>query len=120
MVNGNKIEHELYSKKIYERISEYKMNLEKLEYLKENGKNGDKTDESCPNCNGIMIVRYSQKTNNTFLGCSNFPKCTTTMDRGVNSHYGGLNHSLHLVANEMVKAMILHDDGEWDQGGDGK
>ncbi len=39
-------------------------------------------EANCPRCGGLMVVRIAKRGQNSgqrFLGCSNFPKCTTTM-----------------------------------------
>ena len=40
----------------------------------------------CPNCGGNLIKRYSPKTKSTFVGCSNYPECTTiySIPKGTN------------------------------------
>ncbi|MDO5848540.1 MAG: DNA topoisomerase I [Methanobrevibacter sp.] len=32
----------------------------------------------CPNCDGNLVKRYSPKTKQSFVGCSNYPDCKTT------------------------------------------
>lgn len=34
-----------------------------------------KVNENCPECNGELIFKKSKKTNNEFIGCSNYPNC---------------------------------------------
>lgn len=37
------------------------------------------TGDACPNCKaGELVARRARKTNNDFLGCSNYPKCKFT------------------------------------------
>lgn len=37
------------------------------------------TGDACPNCKaGELVARKARKTNNDFLGCSNYPKCKFT------------------------------------------
>ena len=40
----------------------------------------------CPNCGGNLVKRYSPKTKSYFVGCSNYPKCTTiySIPKGTN------------------------------------
>ena len=40
----------------------------------------------CPNCGGNLIKRYSPKTKSSFVGCSNYPDCTTiySIPKGTN------------------------------------
>ena len=40
----------------------------------------------CPNCGGNLIKRYSPKTKSSFVGCSNYPECTTiySIPKGTN------------------------------------
>ena len=41
---------------------------------------------TCPNCGGNLIKRYSSKTKSSFVGCSNYPDCTTiySIPKGTN------------------------------------
>lgn len=41
---------------------------------------------TCPNCGGNLIKRYSPKTKSSFVGCSNYPDCTTiySIPKGTN------------------------------------
>ena len=41
---------------------------------------------TCPNCGGNLIKRYSPKTRSSFVGCSNYPDCTTiySIPKGTN------------------------------------
>lgn len=32
----------------------------------------------CPKCNGKLVIRVNSKTEEKFLGCSNYPKCKYT------------------------------------------
>lgn len=36
------------------------------------------TNDICPNCKKLLKVRYNFKTNQKFLGCSNYPNCDYT------------------------------------------
>ena len=40
----------------------------------------------CPSCGGNLIKRYSPKTKSSFVGCSNYPDCTTiySIPKGTN------------------------------------
>lgn len=44
----------------------------------QHNKNIQEALNRCPNCNGRLVVRYNKKTNQTFHGCENFPKCRYT------------------------------------------
>lgn len=41
---------------------------------------------TCPNCGGNLVKRYSAKTKGSFVGCSNYPDCTTiySIPKGTN------------------------------------
>ena len=41
---------------------------------------------TCPNCGGNLVKRYSPKTKSYFVGCSNYPDCTTvySIPKGTN------------------------------------
>ena len=41
---------------------------------------------TCPNCGGNLVKRYSAKTKSSFVGCSNYPDCTTiySIPKGTN------------------------------------
>jgi len=41
---------------------------------------------TCPNCGGNLVKRYSPKTKASFVGCSNYPDCTTvySIPKGTN------------------------------------
>lgn len=41
---------------------------------------------TCPNCGGNLVKRYSPKTKSSFVGCANYPDCTTiySIPKGTN------------------------------------
>ncbi|WP_458405500.1 DNA topoisomerase I [Methanobrevibacter sp.] len=41
----------------------------------------------CPNCGGKLIKRYSPKTKSSFVGCSNYPDCTTIYSIPKGTHF---------------------------------
>ncbi len=53
--------------------------VEKLEgsfsNVREKGRDELFAEEPCPKCGSRLKVKFSKKTNNSFLGCENWPKC---------------------------------------------
>lgn len=40
----------------------------------------------CPECSGVMVLRYSPKNDGFFYGCNNYPECKAT--HGAHQHNG--------------------------------
>lgn len=63
-------------------LGDFKKNEEKIgESLSKayiSFKRGQKTIGRCPGCGGELRIITSKKTKKRFVGCSNYPKCTTS------------------------------------------
>lgn len=58
---------------------EAKSHVKEIKQIKKN-RNAKTAKGVCPECGGALILRYSKKKNNSFYGCSNFPKCRYTVE----------------------------------------
>lgn len=71
-------------KEIYDKINEYKTNpkISKKEHLNKIRENREKIKNNiCPRCGGNLVLRTS-KSGSEFYGCSNFPRCKFTKEKG--------------------------------------
>lgn len=48
---------------------------ESFSNVREKGRDELFAEEACPKCGSRLKVKFSKKTNNSFLGCENWPKC---------------------------------------------
>ena len=75
---------------------------------------GTCTDIACPDCNGVLVVREGK---GKFLGCSNFPKCKTTIGLTPPNPDVGIGN-LYLVNKEFQKVFNFDDDPhDWEEYG---
>ncbi|MBD3227310.1 MAG: DNA topoisomerase I [Candidatus Lokiarchaeota archaeon] len=61
----------------------------------------------CPNCDGQLKIFYSKKTKKRFIGCTNYPKCTTSFPVAQKGKITPLNKECKYCKDKYQKAYPL-------------